>query len=182
MHIKKYTSHYTYKMQKYVYDMPLYTYCYPESRLESLALDFDSRTQSLIRRHQVFQTWARVYTHRLLSSSFLGLPFWILNTNPIKELLRSLWVGSLGRFKEFTEFQEFRVWRFGFRAFQGRTLRPTLTAPSTQSPQRLNSDQLPCRKYAKNGPAPLKNALILHTFGGPGKPQALNPKLLNPKP
>ena len=32
-------------------------------------------------------------THRLLSSSFLGLPYRILNTNPKEELLRSLWVG-----------------------------------------------------------------------------------------
>ena len=32
-------------------------------------------------------------THRLLSSSFLGLPYRILNMNPKKELLRSLWVG-----------------------------------------------------------------------------------------
>ena len=31
-------------------------------------------------------------THRLLSSSFLGLPCRILNTNHKKELLRSLWV------------------------------------------------------------------------------------------
>ena len=31
-------------------------------------------------------------THRLLSSSFLGLPYRILNTSPKKELLRSLWV------------------------------------------------------------------------------------------
>ena len=31
-------------------------------------------------------------THRLLSSSFLGLPYRILNMNPKKELLRSLWV------------------------------------------------------------------------------------------
>ena len=32
------------------------------------------------------------YTHRLLGSSFLGLPYRILNMNPKKELLRSLWV------------------------------------------------------------------------------------------
>ena len=32
------------------------------------------------------------YTHRLLSSSFLGLPYRILNMNHKKELLRSLWV------------------------------------------------------------------------------------------
>ena len=31
-------------------------------------------------------------THRLLSSSFLGLPYRILNINNEKELLRSLWV------------------------------------------------------------------------------------------
>ena len=31
-------------------------------------------------------------THRPLSSSFLGLPYRILNINHIKELLRSLWV------------------------------------------------------------------------------------------
>ena len=34
-----------------------------------------------------------MYTHRLLSSSFLGLPYGILNINHKKELLRSLWVG-----------------------------------------------------------------------------------------
>ena len=33
-----------------------------------------------------------LYTHRLLSSSFLGLPYRILNMNHKKELLRSLWV------------------------------------------------------------------------------------------
>ena len=33
-----------------------------------------------------------VPTHRLLSSSFLGLPYRILNMNHKKELLRSLWV------------------------------------------------------------------------------------------
>ena len=34
----------------------------------------------------------RAFTHRLLSSSFLGLLYRILNMNPEKELLRSLWV------------------------------------------------------------------------------------------
>ena len=33
------------------------------------------------------------YAHRLLSSSFLGLPCRILNMNHKKELLRGLWVG-----------------------------------------------------------------------------------------
>ena len=33
------------------------------------------------------------FTHRLLSSSFWGLPYRILNMNHKKELLRSLWVG-----------------------------------------------------------------------------------------
>ena len=32
-------------------------------------------------------------THRPLSSSFLGLPYRILNINHKKELLRGLWVG-----------------------------------------------------------------------------------------
>ena len=32
------------------------------------------------------------YTHRLLSSSLLGLPYRILNINHTKELFRSLWV------------------------------------------------------------------------------------------
>ena len=31
-------------------------------------------------------------THRLLSSSFLGLPYRTLNINHKKELLRSLWI------------------------------------------------------------------------------------------
>ena len=33
------------------------------------------------------------FTHRPLSSSFLGLPYRVLNINHKKELLRSLWVG-----------------------------------------------------------------------------------------
>ena len=33
-------------------------------------------------------------THRLHSSSFLGLPYRILNTNHKNELLWSLWVGK----------------------------------------------------------------------------------------
>ena len=33
------------------------------------------------------------FTHRLLSSAFLGLPYRILTMNHKKELLRSLWVG-----------------------------------------------------------------------------------------
>ena len=33
-------------------------------------------------------------THRPLSSSFLGVPYRILNTNHKKELLRGLWVGT----------------------------------------------------------------------------------------
>ena len=33
------------------------------------------------------------FTDRLLSSSFLGLPYRILNMNHEKKLLRSLWVG-----------------------------------------------------------------------------------------
>ena len=40
---------------------------------------------------EVFLTRVRV-THRLLSSSFLGLPYRILNMNHKKELLRSLWL------------------------------------------------------------------------------------------
>ena len=35
-------------------------------------------------------------THRPLSSSFLGLPYRILNINHKKELLRGLWVGFMG--------------------------------------------------------------------------------------
>ena len=35
------------------------------------------------------------FTHRLQSSSFLGLPYRILNMNPKKELLWSLWVRPL---------------------------------------------------------------------------------------
>ena len=34
-------------------------------------------------------------THRLHSSSFLGLPYGMLNMNPKKELLWSLWVGPI---------------------------------------------------------------------------------------
>ena len=37
--------------------------------------------------------------HRLLSSSFLGLPYRILNMKHKKKLLRSLWVGSRGSCK-----------------------------------------------------------------------------------
>ena len=36
------------------------------------------------------------FTHRPLSSSFLGLPYRILNINHKKELLRGLWVGFWG--------------------------------------------------------------------------------------
>ena len=36
-------------------------------------------------------------THRPQSSSFLGLPYRILNMNPKKELLRGLWVASVQR-------------------------------------------------------------------------------------
>ena len=39
----------------------------------------------------------QVSTHRLLSSSFLGLPYRILNMNHKKELLRSLWVFRIVR-------------------------------------------------------------------------------------
>ena len=35
-----------------------------------------------------------IYTHRPLSSSFLGLPYRILNIDHKKELLRGLWVVS----------------------------------------------------------------------------------------
>ena len=41
----------------------------------------------------VIRAWAG-YTHRPLSSSFLGLPYRILNINRKKELLRGLWVPS----------------------------------------------------------------------------------------
>ena len=36
-------------------------------------------------------------SHRLLSSSFLGLPYRIPNINHKKELLRSLWVSHVAR-------------------------------------------------------------------------------------
>ena len=36
-------------------------------------------------------------TDRPLSSSFLGLPYRILNINHKKELLRGLWVGFMGQ-------------------------------------------------------------------------------------
>ena len=38
------------------------------------------------------QVRGHTYTHRPLSSSFLGLPERILNINHIKELLRGLWI------------------------------------------------------------------------------------------
>ena len=41
-----------------------------------------------------YQSLVSCITHRLLRSSFLGLPYRILNTNHKKELLRSLWVGQ----------------------------------------------------------------------------------------
>ena len=37
------------------------------------------------------------FTHRPLSSSFLGLPYRILSINHKKELLRGLWVNQLSR-------------------------------------------------------------------------------------
>ena len=42
-------------------------------------------------------SWVVISTHRLLSSSFLGLPFRILNVNHKKELVRSLSVGRISR-------------------------------------------------------------------------------------
>ena len=39
-------------------------------------------------------------THRLLSSSFSGLPYRILNISHKKELLRSLWVNLSGKVQE----------------------------------------------------------------------------------
>ena len=36
------------------------------------------------------------FTHKLLSSSFLGIPYRILSMHHKKELLRGLWVGSIG--------------------------------------------------------------------------------------
>ena len=43
------------------------------------------------------QEWVYLgYTHRLLSSSFLGLPYRIPNMNHKKELLGSLWVVAIG--------------------------------------------------------------------------------------
>ena len=48
-----------------------------------------------------------IQTHRLLSSSFLGLPQKVLNTSHKKELLRSLWGGrTFGRSPHFT-----KMWR-----------------------------------------------------------------------
>ena len=41
---------------------------------------------------ELTQVSTKVLTHRLLSSSFLGLPYRILNMSHKKELLRSLWV------------------------------------------------------------------------------------------
>ena len=38
-------------------------------------------------------TFLQGFTHRPLSSSFLGLPYRILNINHKKELLRGLWAG-----------------------------------------------------------------------------------------
>ena len=44
-------------------------------------------------------------THRLLSSSLLGLPYYrILNMNHRKELLRSLWVSSISWGPDFVTF------------------------------------------------------------------------------
>ena len=39
----------------------------------------------------------RLITHRLLGSSFLGLPYRILNIEHKKELLRTLWVPRLNK-------------------------------------------------------------------------------------
>ena len=43
--------------------------------------------------HRIDSSMVLGFTHRLLSSSFSGLPYRILNINHKKELLRSLWVG-----------------------------------------------------------------------------------------
>ena len=49
------------------------------------------------------------FIHRLLNSSFLGLPYRILNMNHKKELLRSLWVGLRVRFPLTSRVALFRI-------------------------------------------------------------------------
>ena len=55
----------------------------------------DRGSDPLIKRLPSLTTMGNYITHRLLSSSFLGLPCRILNMNHKKELLRSLWVETL---------------------------------------------------------------------------------------
>ena len=57
-------------------------------------IDGDSR--SLPRRHGDHRNLGlSTYTHRPLSSSFLGLPYRILNISHKEELLRGLWAVSM---------------------------------------------------------------------------------------
>ena len=55
-------------------------------------------------------------THRLHSSSFLGLPYRILYMNPKKELLWSLWVGL--KLVWASGFNSHRLWGLGCGLYQ----------------------------------------------------------------
>ena len=50
---------------------------------------------SVVRPSRIAKQEREVYAYRLLSTSFLGLPYRILNMNHKKELRRSLWVTRL---------------------------------------------------------------------------------------
>ena len=64
-------------------------------RQQTMPLSLGLRQRSLNIHHFVLG-FLMINTHRLLSSSLLGLPYRILNTNHKQELLRSLWVYYTG--------------------------------------------------------------------------------------
>ena len=76
-------------------------------------------------------------THRLLSSSFLGLPYRILNINHNKELLRGLWVHSSNQTRQPRRNLPPRASKFRFHCFPLRAFRkklPPPPAPKTPKP------------------------------------------------
>ena len=62
---------------------------------------FDTRTGTSLVRSVAILVQRALTTHRLHSTSFLGLPYRILKINHKKELLRSLWVDTLARITEY---------------------------------------------------------------------------------
>ena len=66
------------------------------------------------------------FTHRLLSSSFLGVPYRILNINHKKELLRSLWVEHMTDSQRFMSIVVESSREDCFPVAEGLTSKPTM--------------------------------------------------------